>query len=270
MDFKGLTFTKTRDEFTSDPQLGNGRLIEWQGDRQSVYGQFSALRNSVDGAQARCSVRQVGDTPYYSLTAVFPDLQDLEPQNPEEQVVDRWTIHTEVLQTDGFSMPGVAEEAGFFETDPSRKGTYRKTLEDGDLSDPGYNILKNSAAGGQPVYPVARDLIVELRRGATHFDDEYVVLRRVRTVSNGSALKINLKAVRLIYDSNKLGVPSNVAFAMPTLPPVSEWPINAYWGWRLRTQSADFVGNRIEQTYEWVLAAWSTFYYARTDAAFPF
>jgi hypothetical protein len=263
--FKGLVFSVVRDDFDSDPQQGNVRVIEWHGSKAAIYGQFASIRNASSGSQPKCSISQVGSTPYYSLIAVYPDLQDLEPEEPDEQAVDRWTIHTETLQTDGFSLPEAVSEASAFDTGFYDK-TYRKLLEDGDLSEPGLVFLRNAANG----YVTAIDLFLEMRRGATHFDDEYVVLRRTRTLGNGQASKINLKAIRLIYDSGALGLPSNVGFTLPDAPDVAEWPENAYWGWRLRTQQCEFNGNRVEQSYEWVFAAWSTTYYARATGSFPF
>lgn len=265
MRFTGSIFSKVRDEFTSDPQSGNVRTIEWQGSRDAIYGHFSSLRNSTEGAQARCSITQVGNTPYFSLIATFPDLQDLEPEDPEEQAIDQWTISTEVLQTDAFSLPAAVEEALIWDSaNPPAPKTYRKLIEDQATDETGYASLVG------PAYPFAQSLKLEIGRGATHFDDEYVVLRRTRTLGNGQASKINIKAVRKIYDGNKLGVPSNVGFALPSPPPTAEWPEDAYWGWRLRTQQSSYNGNRVEQSYEWVFAAWSLNYYTRTDEAFPF
>lgn len=245
--FKGQQLAIVRDEAVIDPQNGKGREIEWNGEKNAIYGVAAGL-----GTSARVRITQNG--PLHVLVATFQNLQDGAP----EVATDRWTVRTEVLEKDGFLHPAVNAD---MEAYNAQVGLieYRKELE-GAVSE-GRALISGVAAR-----PIAVQMVRELSRGATHFEDEYIVLRRVRTISAAYTTKMTLFGSRLIYASGQLPVPGNVLFSLPSFPAN---PPQAQWGWRLRTQESEFVGNKVEQQYEFVLAAWSTLYYSTAGGNFP-
>ena len=241
--FKGAKLSIVRDEMAIDPQNGRARVVVWQGAKDDIYGMLAELR--LGTAPPRLQTGQEG--PLHTLTATFATLNDGATETP----TDKWTINTEVLEKAGFFHPTVnaAMEAS------ANPADWRMAVED---------AVKDGTLVSFP--GVQGQMFLELRRGATHFEDEYLVLRRTRSVSTSYTTQMSLTASRLIYSSSQLPVPTSVLFTLPNLPAN---PAQSQWGWRLRTQSSEVVGTKVEQAHEWVLAAWSTLYYSVSGSAFP-
>lgn len=243
--FKGTKQVQlVREEFVFDPQ--NGLVLE-----REFRGPTTAVNGLVGGMPSTLTFRTNQEGPVGSLIVRYPNGDNLVAETP----VDRWEIDTEVLDRDGFYHPTIQAEMEAY-TIPA---SYRKQIED---------AVENGTTSPAvaATNPGANKIFLELRRGASHFETEFLVLRRQRTISPSYTGRLTLNATSLIYSALQLPVPALVGWTLPTLP---SNPPQSQWGYRLRTQKTAFVGNRVEQVHEWVLAAWSTLYYTVATSNFP-
>lgn len=110
---------------------------------------------------------------------------------------------------------------------------------------------------------VMAQVIANLRAGYTGYEQEFIVLRRTRTLPPDEISPMNLSAASLIYTGAQLLLPADVLFVLPN-PAVlyNPDPDNFLWGWRRRPSSCTIQGQSAEQTSEFLLAMWSLLDYA--------
>ena len=238
-----------RTEVVRDPVTGLQAEQEYIG--------LKAAISALEGQQPPTSTTRIVEetSPVSSLVVRHANGGVIEP----EEGVDRWEIDTEPLDQDGFNHPTVQAEMLAY----SIPADYRKQIED---------AVENgrSSPAVAATNPGAAAIFVELLRGATHFETEFIVLRRIRAISTAYTPKIILNANRYIYSLAQLPVTNILAWTLPgatgnDLPPNPE---QAQWGYRLRTQRTVITGIRAEVIHEWVLAAWSTLYYTVSTVNF--
>jgi hypothetical protein len=255
-----------RDEYTTDPQAGATRVTEWHGTKAALIAKQAEL-----GGRTRLYPIQ---GPLWSLVTTYTGGAAVPGQEPEDEVAtDKWSTHTNILEKEIWMHPLVFAAAVAY--DSANPNKFKRQLEKyAEEENPivGPDCMSDSTSLASPysslqVHDVAEDVMIELGRGATHYEDEYLVLRRTRTISTTFPVSMPLYSTRLIYTTAQIPVPLNVLFSLPTFP---DAPAQSSWGWRLRTQQSDFVGpTRIEQVFEWVLAAWSTLLYSTSSSNFP-
>lgn len=169
---------------------------------------------------------------------------------------DRWSLATEAVTQDLFAHPDVAFEAnnwGGTDGPEDFRDTIEEAVKDGD---PVPSTVSGSA--------IAVAVYHELRRGASSYETETLVLRRTRqtqtTVSRPPILDNNqvwsTGALSGVFD-----IPAGVLFNLPPNPAIT--PTNTAWGWRIGDQSLDAAGNfsKFEDVLSFTFAAWSMFYY---------
>lgn len=177
-----------------------------------------------------------------------------------QQVVDRYTFAKEQIEKEIWTLPGVQAEALTFGGGMS---AYRALLEDtAETLDGAEETILNSSQFDP--YPIMRKILIELTRGATAYEDEYITLRRERVVGIKYTPKLSLEANSIIYTTGELisvfGIPNFPYITMPATPTT---PPNSRWGWRSRKQEVQFIeGQKIQVIQDWVYAAWSTNIYS--------
>jgi hypothetical protein len=261
--WKRSTLTISRDVILYDETNGNGREIEWTGRKEEIMGQANVLT----GARKRIT----NNGAVYTLTATWQGTtMDQEPS--AELPIDKWSYSTEVLEKDLFSLPVVVAAAQAHAGSNSSK--FKVDMENyikEPTTDPdsfGDSTALPSVWGtGVTVSTIASKVATELRRGATHYEDARLVVRRQRSFNTRYPIPTPLYSLTYIYSTAELSyqfaLPSYVHFSLPDTDQINaDYPVEqAEWGFRLRTQQSDVVGTKVEQMFEWSLAAWSTFTY---------
>lgn len=174
--------------------------------------------------------------------------------------IDRWTVSSEILEKDLFSMPEAITEMSAF---TAGRAYYQRGIRNA-LKDES-NLDTQFSAG---TTPIAYKILEELRRGVEVFEHEYTILTRTRTFDrlNPFSLPENLQlnSNRTVYTTAQLqaveSIPPDVLFTLPTDPSTN--PEQTLWGWRIREQQAEITSSTtgVHRT-SWVYAAWSTFLY---------
>ena len=259
--------SKVRDEYNTDPQQGPSRITEWHG----LYDALLAYLGTLGQVRSRLAPLT---GPLWSLIVYTYGGGAVPDQDPlDETPTDRWTTNTNILERELWMHPIVYNAAITY--DSANPNKFKRQLEvfaadENPSSSPepyGDTSALPPPYASNTVASVAQEVVKELGRGVTHYEDEYLVLRRTRSISTSYPVAMPLYSVRYIYQTAQIGMPANVAFSLPIFPPN---PPQSLWGWRLRTQQSEFVGpTRVEQVFEWVLAAWSTLLYIPATANFP-
>jgi hypothetical protein len=245
--FKGTSITLERTEFIRDPAGGDATEFTWVGEFNAIMARMTIERN----AGALCRTSQNG--PVHTLTATYRAIIDGGVEVP----VDTWTLTTEVLQKDVFTHPLAIAEEGIWVPRSNYRRLITEAVENGEALVEGFNGS-----------PFAQVLYRTLSAGQTDYEVEYYVLRRNRVVSPNSTSRLNLTTTQWIYNTSALPVPTAVLLDLPNNQTLSA-PFGTAWGWRLRGQQSEYIGAKVQQSHEWVLAAWNTGFYAPTGANFP-
>jgi len=172
----------------------------------------------------------------------------------DESYVDRYKFHKESIDREIWTLDAVQAEAAAY----GDAAAYRKWIDDAIASgDETPMVLFLPIA----TYPTAWKVLTELSRGATHYEDEYLVLTRERVISAESVRKLDISNTKYIYTTTQLinvfGVPNFSNVLMPAQP--STTPAATKWGWRSRQESVHFIeGNKVQLVEDWAYAAWST------------
>lgn len=258
----------TEDRFFYDPQQLPTRRTVWEGTKTKLL----ALQQSLPCQTELTNVKGQ----LYRLVATRVGGAALEHGQHSDPVwSDKWSIHTDALEKQIWAHPLIFAAAKAYDSEnPNKfKRELEKYAEDsGAESASSPACLGNSNPLAEPyqafvVYQVADLVLIELGRGCDHYEEECLTLRRVRSISTGFRTAMPLYTARLVYTSAQLSLPDDVRFSLPTFPAN---PAQAVWGWRLKQQQSEFLApGRIEQSFEWVLAAWSTLLYEQSTANFP-
>ncbi len=214
------------------------------GSKGAIFG----LANSLEAENI--SYRTSNNGPIYSLSCRFP-FYDATVEN-----LDRYEIATESLEKSIFEFPSVIEDAGIYDALlTSGQRTYREWAEESARTK-----LEDGAPAGS--YPLQETVIRHLKNGVTGFQNDLIVLRRFRRIDltyGYAGGKMNLNEGQLIYSTEQLQLPGDIAFVVPNTPAN---PSDDYaWGWKLRGQRVEIIGIELEQTVELLFAPWSTLLY---------
>lgn len=169
-------------------------------------------------------------------------------------ILDKYEIVWEMEQRSIWNHPTVKESMIAYDDALAAEGeTFRKRAED---------AVDNDSDNSDILDPVFAQVVAHLRAGADTWEQEYVVLRRTRTIPPEFASPVSIAAASLIYTTGQLGLPGNVLFQLPDLDALVEPdPTNFQWGWRRRPSSSTIQGQSNEQVSEFILAAWSLLYF---------
>lgn len=248
----GTIPTRTRVRRVIDSSTGNSWEHEWTG---SVSG-IASLAATLVAAGAR--VRDESANGVGRLIATYSYDPDAPVAN--EEATDRYEFDMEPVQVSIFNHPAVATEAA--QLGDNGPPEYKKVIEDA------------VAAGEFPttlpvgVYPLAREVSTLLSRGVESYEIKRPVLSRVRTFSPNFSGRVVLSAIETVYTTAALvrdfAIPATVASQLPADPP--EVPAGTVWAWKLRTDRSVYIPaqNRVEETRDWVFAAWSSLLYTVT------
>lgn len=238
-----------------DPGAGRTVITRYKGTKDAIMG----MRADIEDAGNSYQMEKDGKGPYYTITI----RSGSSPTTPDAEPV-RWSLTTEVIEKDIFTHPDVNAEMETANSPAAYRADIlaavkegRRTLFDG-LDD---------EVGLPALFPLAERVFQELRRGVSGYEDSYLVLRRTRAVAASVTTPMGTSASSVIYDTGQLGIPSGLAFQIPTLTTLTAPPGTA-WGWRLRAHESEFEGTRIQQRHEFLLAAWSTLFYQASASPF--
>ena len=261
-----------RDEYGRDPQGLPTRALEFHGLRPQVEAKAAEFNMPCRIAPVR------GDL--WSVSISIAGAAAIDGGDPDAILwSDKYQIQTATLQQSIFQIPLSWTAATTY--DSSNPARFKKQLEDfaensgaDTLTSP--DVLGDLTALPAPfadftVQDVANLILNELARGATNFEVDCLTLSRQRSISSRIALPMPLYSTGKIYDAGQLNLPPDIYFSLPgtAANPLPPDPPQAHWGWRLRDQQSSFTApGKIEQSFQWALAAWSTFLYEQSTTPF--
>lgn len=256
-----------REEMEYSPDTGRRVIIEYRGRKLEILGLIPEFEQN--GTSFRFFK---ADDVYYGIIATW---QDVNVANTQDI---RWSLTTETLQRSIFSFPQIQAEISAYSNPPALKEAITRAATSGsgiikdDFSSS--TTTKNPVTFSSASYPNAHIALEELIRGVDHYDDEYMVVRREAIKSARypfTRMRTELDVTKKIYGTGDLGLPSTIAFQIPSLDDlIQAAPANTYWGWRLRVAQSEYEGETLRQTHEFVLANWSTNLYTRATNAFVY
>lgn len=248
-------------EWIIDPDLGDSIQETWNGLRFQILSLAQGFKKI--GAKVRVSHRG----PKYSLTVTIGQT----PARGVETPVDKYEWDTEQFQSSIFNSPGISREAAAFEAlniNYSR-ADYRRLIETAVKNGQRLTVPLAPAAS----FPFANSAWRSLCRGVESFPLKRLVLRRIRTFSLDYAQRQTLEAFPTAYTSAAMavappdgfGIPQKIFSQFPADPTAVETPDGTFWGWWLRTDRSEQIPalNKVEETREWVFAAWDESLFAK-------
>jgi hypothetical protein len=239
-----------------DPNLGEQLVEIWEGTEIALA---TEARTRILPFGGKAKISQV-DGPIYKMTVTWgdPPANAGEPEVP----VERWERVTEYVQEDLRNNPRVIAAASTAETLNRWVNAIKAALKANQTLTQYYT----SASDPNPVIDPAQEMIYQLyARGASSHEVKRTVLRVRRTFSVQYALRYNVDAVERIYTTAALraafGIPAPIAIHLPPDPALT--PANTVWSWKQRQDNSVFLPglNKIEESRDWVFAAWSTLLY---------
>lgn len=251
--FLGPQLTRRSSRFTQ----GQGWQLE-----QEYQGTFAAIAGKenlkFDGWDLEFGRRG----PYHTVRATA----NLPGFGGERELTERWSVHKELVEKDIFSHPAVAADQKTWndsvavstgEAPPWKR--FVELFAEGQLTKEGFDQFLPTARLNPSFIPLA----VELSRGITGYETEYVVLERTQKISPQYDLKMDIGANSVIYRTVDLqtvfGVPNGILFNLPNSADYVDPPQGA-WGWRLRDQSVEYQGPLLAvRQQDWAFAWWSTY-----------
>lgn len=231
-----------------DSAAGNAWEQEWAGSMSGI----ASLAESLLAAGAR--IRDESSNGVGRLVAIY----SADPNDPSsEEAVDRYEFEMEPVQVSIFNHPAVALESDRYESASKYKTDIEEAVSAG-----------TTLTLDETEYPYAHEVFRLLSRGVESYELKRPVLSRVRTFSPSFSGRVVLSAIETVYTTSALvrefGLPASVANQLPVDPP--EVPAGTVWAWKLRGDRSTYVPaqNRVEETRDWVFAAWSTLLYTVT------
>lgn len=246
MSFKGRPISLVREEYRYD---ANTNAIqseqEYHGTRRAAIGEFVRQSGGVNNV----TYQTEGAIGRVVVTTAIAD---------SAEYTERYEVLTEFVEKDIFQIPAVALEAKLYDAAVDATGTegdpyYREAAEQVAANKKGFTVNPTS-------YPLFQNVVRYLRDGAAGYEVEYVVIRRSRRIPRGSAVVASIGDGLNIYSTAQLGLPSDVAFAVPDSSALESVP-DYLWGWRRRPSNSTVEGTFLEQSSEFILAQWSTLAY---------
>lgn len=251
----GTIPTRTRVRRVIDSSTGNSWEHEWTGSLSGI----ASLAASLVAAGAR--VRDESANGVGRLIATY----SYDPDAPvaDEEATDRYEFDMEPVQVSLFNHPVAAGEIEAY------------GIANANIGESGYKRgIEAAVNAGDPfpltagVYPVGAEIYRLLSRGVESYELKRPVLSRVRTFSPNFSGRVVLSAIETVYTTAGLvrdfAIPATVASQLPADPP--EVPAGTVWAWKLRTDRSVYIPaqNRVEETRDWVFAAWSSLLYTVT------
>lgn len=240
---QGPVLSREETVFDAESQTYS-RITTWQGSQDAIAGLEPGIQ------EQELSYDTFNDGPVYELRTAIPLIA------PDTQPVDQYEIFSESTQISIYTHSDIFAEAQRWDiTLRGAARTYRRQAE--DLVDDGTAI--DADLNNTVLFPEFPNLVKHLRGGVDSFDVDFLVLRRFRridrTYARGATGKLNLNFSQIIYSTARLNLPADVAFIIPNPPTEqSEFSDQFAWGWRMRSQNSEFVGQWVEQRYELIFA----------------
>jgi hypothetical protein len=215
----------------------------WAGRKDAILGWAADLKESGIGYNI------TAQPPVYLCSARVP------VNEPTEVLaLDRYEITTEAQDKSIFELPGVIEEMLAYDASIAESAeTYKARAE---------RYVDKGLSYDLPGFPLFGKVVRHLRNGVTGYQIDFLTLRRYRQIDQSYAYaggKMTLSDGLVIYSSSQLNLPANVAFTLPITP--ADIGADYTWGWRMRGQRVEIVGNYAEQVVELVFAPWSLLAY---------
>lgn len=253
MSFKGRALSLVRREYRYDANTNAIQAEEeYQGTVRSAAGEFVKRTGGADNVV----YQNEGGIGRVVVTSAIQDI----PAGQEYS--ERYEVLTEFVEKDIFQIPEVALEAKDYDSKVDATGTegdpyYREAAEQAATNKLALPVDANA-------YPLFQSVVRYLRDGTSGYEVEYVVIRRSRRIPRGSDIVASIGDGLNIYTTAQLGLPPDVAFAVPdssALEPVPDY----IWGWRRRPGNSTVEGTFLEQSSEFILAQWSTLAYTQAS-----
>jgi hypothetical protein len=261
-NYVGASLVRTSQSVVFDTVHGDGIQETYAGPLQALLG----LASSLKSAGVRCEVTQEAGRSV--LSAIWPSIED----GTVETANDRYELSTDLVEEDIWNNPqvyslAVSELASY---DPgtrtvttagdlvalwkSRIEFALKGNDDGTAQTPTEAGFENSELA----------LYNAVLAGATSYESERVVLRRVRSISIRYATPTTPVAIPRIYTTAQLvstfGIPSGIAARLPMNPTYA--PLGLTWTWRKRQDTSVYTwSGKVEEVKDWVFAPHSTVCY---------
>lgn len=242
-------------ETVFDPNTGEQQIENWEGSEEAL---ISLARNTVIPSGGKCRIRQ-SNGPIYTMGVSYGEVQS---GGTTETPIDRWERVTEYIQEDLRNNPNIIAAAG-------TAATLNKWVQDVKAALKSNLTLHQFYATEEDPTPTVADqqiMIYELySRGTEAHEIKRFVLRLRRTISVNFANRSIANALERIYTTSTLisefGIPPEVSGTLPADPASS--PANTAWSWKQRQDNSVFLPglNKIEESKDWVFAAWSTLLY---------
>lgn len=246
-----------------DPVYGWGIQEVWQGLKDPI----GTLQIFFNFSGARTSVRQSGVL--HTLTANW-GLNGGSFGDPSREVPqDKWELDTDFFEEDIYSNSNVYAAAG----DDSTLALWKAQIEFNLTSGPNRGPLDPALTGYGPQQLELYNLRI---RGVQASKRRRPVLVRSRTCSINFAGQVIVPPAETVYSTpalaNAFAIPLAIYARLPGFPGQTGIPANpnpattptgTAWGWIARRDTSEFVlaVNKVQETKDWVYAAWSTLLY---------
>jgi len=242
-------------ETVFDPNFGEQEIQHWEGSEEAL---ITVARNEILPSGGKCRVQQ-GEGPIYRMAVSYGEVQS---GGTTEQPIDRWERVTEYIQEDLRNNPNVIFAAG-------TAATLNKWVQDIKAAlKSNLTLTQFYATDADPTPTIAdeQQMIYELyARGTEAHEIKRFVLRLRRTISVNFATPSIANALERIFTTTSLiatfAIPPEVAGTLPANPFIA--PAHTAWAWKQRQDNSVFLPglNKIEESKDWVFAAWSTLLY---------
>jgi hypothetical protein len=248
--FPGVTLVKEAPNYNAETKTYTF-VREYHGTEAAVRGLEPLLR------QRGLTYRTDHQGPVWQL---FVD----EPVQDVDENLDRWEVFTESTDKSLFELPEVVTVANQYDEGlADGELTFRKNCENAADSKAAAAFLAR-VTGDE--LTMANLVISHLRAGVTGWQLDLVGLRRTRRMEylTSQSYQISLDTGLYVYSTAQLGLPNEVAFAVPATP--ADISTLFTWGWRKRSQRVEIIGSFIDQTVDLLFAPWSTLAYTSASA----
>lgn len=278
------TARKISVERVYDPNVGPVTVETWEGDEDALTTQAAQATKPVDGttdtAGIRARVYQF-EGPIFRMTKTIPDAG----ADAATDAQDRWERVTEYVQEDLRSNPKVIQAAGGSRTLQLWVSAIKAALGSKPvpltLTEYYQLVFPDETTGTATLTPDGESFTLSdftttvadeeeqiydlYARGAEAHEIKRFVVRRRRTFSPDFAAKSLCNALEKIYTTSALirafAIPDVFAALLPADPGFV--PTGTAWAWKERQDNLVYspATNKIEETKDWVFAAWSTLLY---------
>lgn len=254
----GVNATLITAEATFDPLQGYTLTQRWEGSGSALL----SLGNAFSQAGARATLST--DNGKSVLNAIFggqigtPDGQAVgsAAAGAEQAPIDRYTVSSEFADVSVFNNPYVIAESITYISTAQYKKDIETAVNDG-------TTLTLSTVN----FPFAHIIYRLLSRGGDAYQVRRPTLKRTRSMPVYSAQRMTIGEIDPVLSTAALialmGIPVAIQSMLPVQASLPTPPADTAWAWKLRSDTSDYVlaANKIEETKEWVFAAWHTLLY---------